>query len=513
MSNTRTRVNYSEVSPMINDVNALRVQTLGSTSTINQTDMRELANLNIVEYVEDVPSVDITLDTMEVGTNETIGLLANKSFGCKVLAVATDTTIVSDKIKILAGAYYSNGLLIPLSKQTITLTTAGVKARVSLKPDPSANPLYTITYAALPADPVPATPTGEISIAILDIQDNAGSPEIAQANITDDRSWKDIDIMDFEYAKVDITAPVKFRTDTTIARSKYIENAYVTNLDYSFNVNGQATENYSLTSDNKRWFFNNSSNIIVDRYYESVGGSTVLLSQDPTQLVNGNYMLKVLKNGTELTEGVDFTVTTGATPSIDLTVALVVGDTVLARYTAPAGGTFPNNPLGSNETHPETAGGLSEGNIEIYLSDDTNNKLLRIQSTSITASLNRAELGQLGELAPYSRPLEIPVEVSTSLEILDSDMSLFARLAGKDISTVTEISIEDLLKNLDLTVEIYRENNIKRAKLPTGHPDLLPLKTIKVSQLVPTGESWSVNTGEDTTQSFDFRSFNLQISA
>lgn len=578
----RTRVNYSEVSPQLDDIHAKRIQTLGSTSTINQTDMRELANINIVEYVEDVPEVDITLDTMEVGNNESMGLLANKSFGCKVTAVGTDSTAGSDKIKIREGSYYVNGMRIEFEKSEVTIDSenAGKSVVVSLKPDPDADSLYEITpqesteeeevtsdhdnwidldnakivpdseavedssgneldkdsdyemdyeegrikflgdgsaddeeNCSINYDHTDIVPTDEVRIATIAVQDSDGDPLVEEPDITDDRDWKTVNVLDFEYAKVDIAAPVKFRNEDKVERTKYIEDAYVTNIEYSFEVDGQATENYSLSSDNKRWFFNASSNVVTDRYYSSDGGeNSVSLSQNPGELANGKYMLKVLKNGEELEEGTDFEVTTGESPELNDLDELESGDTIMARYTASEGGTFPDNPIGENNPHPELAGGLNEGNIELYLSDDSEDKVLRVQTCSVSASLDRSELSQLGELKPYSRPLELPVEITTSIEVLDSDMNLFARLCGKDVDSVNEISLDDLLKDLDLTVEIYRENDTKREKLPENHPDKFPLKTVKVTNLAPTSEDWNIGVEEDVSQSFEFRSFNMDVT-
>lgn len=319
---------------------------------------------------------------------------------------------------------------------------------------------------------------------------------------------------DFELANVDIFVPIKqsqvgvSATGGTVARTMYMEKAFVNNIDFSFQTQGVATVSFRLETDNKRWFLNTGAQIKVDEY-KSVGGATLTLTATPNTLANGNKTLKVIKNGTPLTEGTEYTV---AGTTVTFNPALSAGDLVKVRYTTATGGSV-FAPVPAAETpHPELAGGIKQGQVEIFLSDSTSNRLARVQSAKITLPLSREQLGELGSLRPYDRPLSLPINANISLEFKDSDLEVFARFSGKDINTVSEIAIDDLLKNMGLTIKIYRENDIARAKLPVGHPNKYAMKVFTVTNLIPQSENWDVRSDSDATQTFEFMAHNLSIN-
>ncbi|MNV27153.1 hypothetical protein D3C71_1182920 [compost metagenome] len=90
---------------------------------------------------------------------------------------------------------------------------------------------------------------------------------------------------------------------------------------------------------------------------------------------------------------------------------------------------------------------------------------------------------------------------------------MLARFAGyTDLSTVNEIALEDLVKNMGLSVKIYRESDVKREKLPAGHPSRYAIKTVYISNLIPQSENWDVRVDSDATQTFEFLAHNLTVS-
>jgi hypothetical protein len=340
---------------------------------------------------------------------------------------------------------------------------------------------------------------------------------ITQANITDNRSWAAITVNDFELAKADVYVPIKQSGDGSngaIARTMYMERVYANNIDLSFQVNGVATASFRCETDNKRWFLNSASQMVVDEF-QTTTATNYTLSNTPYQLANGNRTLKVTKNGTQLVEGTDFTVS-GTT--LTLTVAPTSGDLMKVRYVSATNGRF-FSPVPAIETpHPDLAGGLKEGQIEIYLvandgvTVDTNRQT-RVQSARITVPLQREPISELGSMYPYDRPLSLPVNVSVSLQFKDSDLEAMARFAGyTNLSSVNEIALDDLVKDKGLLIKIYRETDVKRAKLPAGHVDKYSIKTIYIKNLIPQSESWDVRVDSDATQSFDFMAHNFQVS-
>jgi hypothetical protein len=168
---------------------------------------------------------------------------------------------------------------------------------------------------------------------------------------------------------------------------------------------------------------------------------------------------------------------------------------------------------------------------------------LRLSSVTITASLTREALNELGHLKPYDRPLTFPVEITTAVETTAGDLETWARFAGKeseyDAATLDDISINDLLSkdNLTLVAMLYQQtdetaggvgSNRKvlasemdgteyfvrgtRATYATPNPSSpeteYPLKTVIVSNLKITDEGYTNSVGANATQSFSFRSTN-----
>jgi hypothetical protein len=497
-----SRVRYSSTAPFVDDVQVNRVQALGSSSRLTTEDMKELGTLNIVEIVDDVPQVDVSLDTNENGTNEAIALLSNKGYGLNVVAVPNGNAVSSTSIQVLPGSYFAKGQRIRYAGGTLTVASGNTVVY--------AQPEVTGSQVAVGS----SVPAGAVKLA--DITVTAGV--VAQSAIVDQRAFKDITQDDFELAKVDIFVPVKQSGDGTnsVARTMYMERVYANSIDFGFQVNGVASASYRLETDNKRWFLNNSAQIVVDEFKTSAT-PTLTLTQTPNVLANGNKALKVTKNGVDLVEGAGangFTIT-GTT--LTLGSAPAIGDLVKVRYTSSTGGKMFAHVPALEEPHPELAGGLKEGQIEIYLVDSNGTvdatRTTRVQSARISLPLQRDQLDELGSSYPYERPLQLPVNVSVSLELKDSDLELMARFAGYSTLTgVNEIALDDLVKNKGVLVKIYRETDVKRAKLPAGHPDKYAVKTLYVKNLIPQSEAWDVRVDSDATQSFEFLAHNLKVS-
>lgn len=499
MANRPTRVRYSGVGAYVDDTQANRIQAFGSSSRLTTEDMKELGTLNIVEIVDDVPQVDVSIDQNENGTLDLFALLANRPYGCQVVAVPAGNNIGSNQVKVLSGVYKTaSGHPIFFEGTTIAVPTGNGQQAVYLKPEVVGGAAAKVAVIA------GSVPNGGIPLATVAASDN-----IKQTDIVDTRPFGTVSHLDFELANVDIFVPVKQSgSGDDVKRTMYMENAFLNNVDYSFQTQGVATSSYRLETDNKRWFLNAGAQVIVDNL-KAAAGSTLTLTRTPNQLANGYYMLKLIKNGAELEEGVDFTVS-GST--ITFTSALAAGDLIKARYTAATGGAF-FSPVPAAETpHPELAGGLKEGQIEIYLSDKANSRVARIQSARISLPLTREQLRELGSLRPYDRPMQLPVSTNITLEFKDSDLEMMARFAGKDPATVREIAIEDLVKDMGLTIKLYRENDVARAKLPAGHPAKYAIKTFTVQNLIPQSENWDARVDSDATQTFEFLAHNLTVS-
>jgi len=506
----------------LNDTQVLRVQTFGASTTLNSEDVNELGNLEIVEIVDNVPAVAITLDTFCHGSIATVALLAGKD----------------------------------------PLNTRYVRA-------------------------------ADFESASVDIY----APIIQGA----------------DYGKTNTEAAAG---TLDIYRTMYIDNAFVNSQTMTFNTTAIATENYAMESDNKAWYFNDGASVVRGQVNISTGDTdydTSELTLDSgktadddtlmTQLNDGSYTLATDLDQQKIIKVIDATdgftvlkeltsagsVANGAGDpagfvagqfyieqhlSIERPTGNPVGETIHihtddavtydteildVRYIAKKGGAY---------FSPDASfiSGLRLGQTQIYLApflsgttkiDPADEIFWRMISSTITVTLTREPLLELGHFRPYSRPLTFPIPVTVASEATDADTEMFAKLCGKDFDTDTEISIDDLLKDQNLIVKLYRYTDVQRRKIAaalvndggkniTGFNvsdtsfdedtcdlpayggagiddsvtvgsetyythDLAPLLTIVVKRLIPTGENQNLAIGGNATQTFDFRADNATV--
>lgn len=522
-----TRIKHSGLALYLNDKQIDRVQSLGTTVGLNATDVLEIGNVNVVEVIDGIPAVEVTIEANQYGSIKTASQLANKNFDFGYIQVSPSggTTVnVSD------GDYYINEMkynkasvtsqnlagYLPVSADKWNVTAASI--------DSSGNVVWTsgAAFAASDTPNYPDVPAGALKLAEVYLKN--GMTEITSEHIHNIHNYKTINIKDFEYANADIVVPVKEVGDNTtsdpITRTMYIENGFCNRLDFTFNTGGASTERFTVETDNKKWFLNAARTVIVDRLARNAGG-TYTLSQTPTQLLNGNYTLKCrvydpsTEKYEEKKEGIDYTVS-GTTVTFGAGKNPAAGTFLIFRYCANI-----NNPdlfkmLPSvKNSHPDPAGQINQGQVEVYLNDDTSNFVLRVETATISADLGRDALNEIGHALPYDRPMRFPIPVTVTLNTKASDLQEYARLMNKGSEfasgSVNELDIDGFAKNLGLTVYVYREADTKRDEIPFKFQKYL--KKIYIENLSVTDEASEVAVDRDATQNFTLKADNMIIEA
>lgn len=520
------RIKSASVAVFADDTQLDRLQAFGVSSRLNSEDVREIGNLDIVEVVDDIPQVEITADSNQYGSVKTLAKFAGKNYNWSTVVV---TLATSGSVAVSSGYYFINEMLYTkaaASTHTITAPASANQKRIDTI-SIATNGTVTVT-AGTPTTgtPVaPATPAGNLKLAEVQSNANASAEAVPMTylNILNCHDEVSLALKDFEFASVDFVVPVKEQGDNTdvtygITRSMYVADAFVNRYDAAFSVNGAATENYSLESDNKTWFLNAAGTIYVDRFKGNGTTSGFTLTCTPTTRDNGNDLIKCYKYNsttgvyTTLVEGTDFTVTAKA---LELSAAPLAAETVVARYGTNdcplSGQPFFKRVPDEVDPHPVIAGGLRHGQVEVYLSDDTANHVLRLQSVTISSSLTRDALYEIGHKRAYDRPLQFPIPITVQVEALASDLREFARLCGKNFSTANELSIDQFLKNLDLTVKVYREDDVVRSTAPEVQSK--PLKTITITNVSLTDENFEIRTEGNGTSSFGLKAnSNLTVA-
>lgn len=507
---TRNRIIYASQSVIVDGDYLYRVQTLGSTTTFTSEDVFQLGELDIVDVVDDVPSVAITLDTNEWGAIDTIATLAGVSksgFGSTATSANANLTVVSGTTEI---SYYHG---------------------------------------------------------------------VALANFGASNYF-------------DLWAPVQEEADlgtasNDIDQTMYMPNCYVNSIEMGYSTGANATENYGAETDTKYWFLNDGK-FISQEIWDGPETGPVSLGLHATasgvaQLSDSTYgflyttdegdraLCHRSSTGTYTYYAVNTTAATATQAyynSSDNTVTLPTGLTVAAgdelriRYCANAyaesgvgdadtikSGYFTTLADGDS-TRPEDIGAVRQGQVEIYLVDpdvagpgSSYEITLRLSSATITATLTREALNELGHLKPYDRPLTFPTEITTAVETTAGSLETFAKFSGKeaeyDAGTLNDVTIDHLLSkdNLILVVMIYQQTDEEAGGTGSSRKVLktemagteyfvrgtravysaislvnpereYPVKTVVVPNLKVTDEGFNNSVGSNATQTFSFRSVN-----
>jgi hypothetical protein len=533
------RIKSASVAVFANDTQLDRLQAFGVSARLDSEDLREIGNLDIVEVVDSVPTVDITLDANQYGSVKTLNKLANKNHDWSTCVC---TLSASGTVSVSSGYIYKNEMQYTkaaASTSAVTFPTGASQHKWDIVSLSTAGAITITQGTAVAAASTPSVPTGvpatDTVIAYIETASTSTSAAVPMTylNILNVNGSKTLALTAFEFSKVDFVVPVKEtgdNTDTTnaITRSMYVENAFVNRYDAAFSTNGLATENYSLESDNKTWFLNSACTVVADRFAGTAAATGYTTTSIPTQRDNGNRTLKAYLYNvaadtyTALTEtsgtasGTQYSITSAG--AITLGTAPTTGSNLVVRY-ATTGVTGATQPFfrrvpQSIDAHPVVAGGLKQGQVEIYLSDDPNNHVLRLQSCSISSTLAREPMYELGHVRAYDRPMTFPIPITIQVEAIASDLKEFARLAGKSTefsaNTLKEVGISQFLKNLNLSVKIYREDDVTRALAPSIQS--LPIKTITVTAVVVTDENTDIRVDGNGTQTFGLKAnTNLSI--
>ena len=406
------RVTYRGSQLFLNDNPVHRASAFGSTTGFTKEDLFELGNAGLVEVIDDIPNVDISLDTNEYGSLRTLSLLAGKS---------ADNDVVD----------FSN---------------------------------------------------------------------------------------DFENALVDFYVTIK--ASPTEIWTQYIERCALNSASFSFNIDGNFTESYSLNADNKVWLLNGGKFVTVRE--KEVEASDV--SAEKVTLTFEDNVAKVLAVFVNGVRDEERTVTSTGS-SVEVAVgAGDAGKTIVVRASVAAAHADDNW-----ITDTESAGAKRKGHIEVFLlenvkhnsgsgviTNDTStadpnklveHKLSKAQTVSIDASMDREELKELGSSKAYARPMNFPMNVDVSFDILHADLDFFAMLVSANSATATELNIDNARNDLGLRIKIYKERDID--DLQGGDRTLL--KRFDVPYLIPNDENWNVSLDGNATQTFSFRSHELAV--
>jgi len=504
----RNRIIYASQSVWCNGEVLYRVQSLGSTTTFTSEDIFELGHLDIVDVVDDVPAVAVTLNTNDFGDVRTLAILAQIAAGEKRDMLLAPTAsganlAVVDSAGDETGDYY-HGVGLPD---------------------------FAITCGNLPGVSLWAPVQDECSLGTL-------------ADNIDQTMWMDevyINSLEFSYTTgANATENYGAETDQKMwllndGRFVNFESFTMASGTLSVTLVGVDTDNVvvAILSDGNTAFLRKSE-----------GGAPALTVFAGTEATNYEIVVGAA-TATEAGYNVSGVIT------LPTGYAAAAGDIVEVVYAANG---YSSTALQSyfdildSDSRPEAIGALRQGQVEVYLIDPNDAPSTwadaiawRFTSATLSADLTREALAELGHLGPYDRPLTLPIPITVTMDTTAGDLEHWARFAGKltefENGTLDEIDLADLFgkENMIMVLKVYAQTDeeaggVGAARTLANDSALIgqdywdgansigtyaaagdqewPLKTVVVEHLKITDEAYTLDVGANATQTFGFRSTN-----
>jgi len=234
---------------------------------------------------------------------------------------------------------------------------------------------------------------------------------------------------DFENAHVDLIVP---QTDdgSTLKSSVLLPYAFFTGMDMNFSVDGVATEAIRFTGGMDEEFLNDYKNLDGERLVSGTygGANTVFTTEESATDKTVHYLYV---DGQKYTTGFTWSTNTLTVTDLDVSDADHV-----ALFWSSTGSTY-------TMITPETddIGGFKGPQCELRLAYGSDpvagDKWLRAQTASISIPLDRDELRELGTEQPIGRSLNYPLNITVTVDLLESDLEEYANeFAGQTFSTV-----------------------------------------------------------------------------
>lgn len=378
---------------------------------------------------------------------------------------------------------------------------------------------------------------------------------------------------------VSIWSPVQSECDlgtlaNNIDQTLFMDKVFINSIEFSYSTGANSTENYGGETDNKMWLLNDGRfvNYMEVTVSGAAGGFINLLEygfESDTviaTLSDGNIgFLRKDEGGNaavtfyDASEGTMQNVKVVADdiasadhfvynsdldrllfPTNNDAVQIADGDIIQMVFAADKYSTNAHSKyfeILNSSDRPSEVGTLRQGQVELYLYDPdgtgTLDNMWRLTGATISADLTREPLLELGRLAPYDRPLTMPIPITVTVESTAGDLENYARFAGLDYKNIDDIDLSDLMNkdNMILVVKVFAQTdetaggtgaNRKALTLENGWymEDGVPgvyasnlskeraLKTVIVKNLKITDEGNTIDLGSNATQTFGFRCNN-----
>jgi len=306
------------------------------------------------------------------------------------------------------------------------------------------------------------------------------SPKIfAYLTGTDPTSYPATGVDVSKLGYVDLIGYVKEANVAENLKCIYAGYMKITDFNFSYSVDGEATEDYTCAGSKKKYLKNDA---FVDKGALTAG--TMTLTHAPKELKNGDKLLSLIVEGEWLNEGTDYTVS-----GTVVTVSGATNEYALAVYHTQSGVMTWTDI--SDSTVPAAIRGK---NIPIYIDAE---RQYRVQSVSIRGTFPNTKISEMGTVEVVGYVTD-PCDVTGEITVMDTDNELVALLAtgSKDGDAYGEYDVNEYEeRHLSLDIKVLDPANTATV-----------LKTIYIPEMRITSEGTSVNVGNQLAQTFSFSS-------
>lgn len=505
----RNRIIYASQSVWVDGEVLYRVQSLGTTTSFTSEDIFELGHLDIIDVVDDVPAVTVTLNTNDFGDVRTFATLAQISPAKR----AMDATATSTNANLVAGgSTYLHG--VALADFAVTCgNLTGVTLWAPVQDECSIGTLANNIDQTMFLD--------EVYINSLEFSYTTGANATENYGAeTDNKMWllNEGRFVNYETATLSGTNITDGYVDLQLAASATIAELSAGIGFLRKDIDGApAVTHLDVTA-------NVMKNVAIE--VGTVSGTNAL-----------TYIYEVPADNVDNKHRIYFP--TGAMAPADGDVLQFVYSA--NAYSAPMNTYF--TPLTEPTSRPDGVGALRQGQVEVYIVDPDNGtdfeNAWRLTGVTISTDLTREPLSELGHLGPYDRPLTLPIPITVTVDSTAGDLENWAKMAGKltdyNADTLDDIDLTDLMSkdNLILVVKVFQQTDEEaggtraKRKVLSGS-ELIgdnyfddgvlgtysandrerALKTIVVKNLKITDEGMTLDLGSNATQTFGFRCNN-----
>lgn len=359
--------------------------------------------------------------------------------------------------------------------------------RITLGSDIPTTDVYELGSNTL-AGTVQDTPNVTITFSAFDV----GVKVFSVLTGTNPTSYPSTGVNISNLGEADVIVYIRDESVSDYAKSIHGKRLQVRDFSFSYSVDGESTEDYTLIGSEKRMFKND---VVVDRF--TTGTTNFTLSQTPIVLKNGNYALSVILDGQYLEE-VSTTPSSGQYRIVGTT--LTTGDTRTAQVIA----IYHANPAGNNWSY------ISDSDVPAAIRGrDVNvvigaNNIKRVQSVTINGNLNVQPVREMGSRTVVGYQRQTPT-VEGTITVLDTDTELIDLLTSGSINSgATEFSFGQgcVASGVTMVVELVDPCD---ATVP-----YTVLKSIEVPDIVVVGDSWTSTVNQNSTWNINYRSNTAQ---